>query len=1037
MWISEVSIRRPVFAVMIILALVVLGWISLGRIGVDLFPRVEFPYVTVTTTLEGASPETVETEVTDPIEEQVNTISGIEELRSISSEGHSSVNIEFGLDEDVDVKAQDVRDKVALAGPELPDDADQPVVQKVDPDASPIMSVMISGDMPVREITRYADREVKERLQRVPGVGSIRLVGGRDREVRVWLDANRLRAFSVTAQDVIDALRREHAEIPGGRLDTEGLRSEFAVKTKGEVQSVEEFGDIVIAFREDGPTKLRDVARIEDGMEDLRSYAELDGKPGVSLEIRRQSGRNTVEVAQAIRAELDEIRKTAPEGVRLLAARDTSKFIEESVNDVFGDITTGVILVVLVTLAFLLSIRATAIVAIAMPTALIATFFAFYVMGFTLNLMTLLALSVAVGILVDDAIVILESIHRQLEEGYPPMEAASRGVKRVGVAVLSGSLSISAVFVPIAFMDGIVGRFFFQYGLAIVFAVSVSLLTSLTLTPMLCSRFLKRTDGENMGRIARYFEAGYTRLEQVYGRLLHRALAHRWAVMLLAVITVIVGGWVAGMIPSAFSTRADRSEFLATIEMPFGTGVEQAREVATRAARAVNNVEHVTSVFFTIGGDSRERVNEASYYIALTPKAERDVGFIPIMDEAREAMKRAAPEATHISIFDVPWVSGGSIGAYELEYSLTGPDLATLRAKADAIVQRLQATPGMRDVKSSFEEGKPEVQVIVDRTRAADLSVPVVALANTVRTLVGGMDVVTFEEFGQRYDVRVRLEEDQRRELHQFQVIQVRNADGELVDLGNLADFVIDSGPAQIDRENRTRKIAVLANTAPGFTVGQGAEAMERVIAEVGMPPNYGVTAQGSAKRMKETSAAIGFAFMLALVALYMILASQFNSFSQPMIVMLTAPLSFVGAFIAIWLAGEPMSMFMQIGLLALMGLVMKNGILLIDYANQMREAGLDAREAMYEAGPVRLRPVLMTALSTICGMIPVALSASQGSEFRNGMGFLVIGGLASSTALTLLVVPAAYTLLADAQGLVNRGIRRVRGVVPGIAPGE
>lgn len=1032
MWISDVSIRRPVFAVMLVGAFVVLGWISLGRIGVDLFPRVEFPYVSVTTLLEGAAPETIETEVTDSVEEQVNTISGIESLRSISSEGHSAVNIEFGLDENVDVKAQDVRDKVSLAVGDLPGDAEQPIVQKVDPDAQPIMSVMISGDMPVREITRYADRVVKEQLQRVPGVGSIRLVGGRDREVRIWLDAVRLRAYGVTAQDVIDAVRREHAEIPGGRLDTVGLQSEFSVKTKGEVQNIAEFGDIVVAFRETGPTRVRDVARVEDGMEDLRSYAELDGKPGVSLEVRRQSGRNTVEVAQAIRAQLDEIRKTAPEGVRLLAARDTSKFIEDSVNDVFGDIGLGVILVVLVTLAFLLSVRATAIVAIAMPTALVSTFFAFYVMGFTLNMMTLMALSVAVGLLVDDAIVILESIHRQLEDGHPPMQAASLGVKKVGPAVLSGSLSIAAVFVPIAFMDGIVGRFFFQYGLAIVFSVGVSLMCSLTLTPMLCARFLERTEDGSLGRVGQFFDDAYVRLEAAYGRILDFALAQRWIIVLLAGATMMLGVFVAGLVPSAFDTRADRSEFLGQLELPFGAGVEQTREVASRAAASIRRVENVRSVFFTVGGDSRERVNQASFYIALTAKGDRNVGFIPIMDTTRAAMLKAAPEATHISLTDVPWISGGGFTNFELEYSMSGPDLDVLRQRTDLISSRMREAGIFRDIKTSFEEGKPEVQVIVDRVRAADLSVPVRSLADTVRALVGGVDVATFEEYGQRYDVRVRLEEDQRHELHQLELIQVRASDRELIDLANLAAFNVEAGPAQIDRSNRSRKISIFANTGPGVAMGDATAEFERIIDSARMPQGYTVTAEGRAKRMKETTEAIGFAFMLALVALYMILASQFNSFTQPLVIMLTAPLSFVGAFIAIYLAGETMTMFAQIGLLALMGLVMKNGILLIDYANQAHDGGMSARDAMREAGPVRLRPVLMTALSTICGMIPVAMSVSQGAEFRNGMGFLVIGGLTSSTALTLVVVPVAYTLMADARSGVDTGIAKLKSILPG-----
>lgn len=1020
MWISDLSIRRPVFAVMIIAALVTLGWISLGRLGVDLFPRVEFPVVSINTELEGAGPDTIESEVSDAVEEQVNTISGIENLSSTSSEGQSQVVIEFGLDEDVDVKAQDVRDKVALARPDMPVDTRQSIVQKIDPDAQPIMSVMIAGDMPIRQLTQFADKTVKEQLQRVPGVGSIKLVGGRDREVRIWLDAVKLRAFGVTADDLITALRREHAEIPGGRLETAGLQTEFSVKTKGEVDSVKEFGDIVIAFRQDGaPTRIRDVARVEDGMEDFRSYAELDGKPGVSLEIRRQSGRNAVEVARAIRDELTHLEELAPPGMRIIAARDTSLFIESAANDVFDDIILGIILVVLVTLAFLLNLRATIIVAIAMPTALISTFFAFYVMDFTINLMTLMALSVAVGLLVDDAIVVLEAIYRKLDEGYGPMEAASLGVREVGAAVLAGTLSICAVFVPIAFMSGVVGRFFFQYGLAITFSVMVSLLVSLTLTPTLCARFLNKgtVDRDEMGRLARIFEDAYRSLERVYENLLHLALRFRWLVMLLAFVSVVLGQMAASTIPTAFDTKADRSEFLAKVELPFGAGIEQTRQVASRVAQALSGTEHVTTVFYTIGSGTQQRVNEAEFYIGLTPKAERDEGAIAVMGAARAAMLQAAPEAKHVSVSDVPWISGGGFSSFELTYSLRGPDLAVLEAKTDAITARMEETGLFTDIKTSFETGKPEVQVSVDRRRAADLGVSVRNLAETVRSLVGGTDVVTYEEFGSRYDVRVRLEEDQRNDLDRLELIQVRGSDGKLVDVANMAKFRIDSGPAQIDRQNRSRRIALLANTPEGVALGEATALLEQILREAELGPGYVWSAEGKAKRMKENQQAISFAFLLALTALYMILASQFNSFAQPAIIMLTAPLSFVGAFFALAISGETLTMFAQIGMLALMGLVMKNGILLVDYANTLREEGRPAREAMLHAGPVRLRPVLMTAFSTICGMIPVALSTSQGAEFRNAMGILVIGGLISSTFLTLVVVPVAYTLMADTPG--------------------
>ncbi|MDR3499496.1 MAG: efflux RND transporter permease subunit [Parvibaculum sp.] len=1051
MWISDISIRRPVFAVMIVAALVVLGWISLGRLGVDLFPKVEFPVVSIATTLDGASPEAIESDVTDPLEEETNTTSGIDTLTSTSSEGLSQVVVQYKLDENVDAKAQDVRDKVAVARANLPQDADPSIVQKLDPDAQPIMSIMIAGDMPIKTLTHFADKVVKEQLQRISGVGSITLVGGRDREVRIWLDAGKMRAYNVTADDVTSAIRREHADIPGGRLDTPGRRTEYAVKTKGEVATVPGFGDIVVAFRKDGAaTLVRDVARVEDGMADERSYAELDGKRGVSLEVRKQSGQNTVAVARAVRAALADLKTIAPAGISMKVARDNAVFIEGSAEDVFTDIQIGIGLVVLVTLAFLLSIRATIIVAIAMPTALISTFFAFYAAGFTINMMTLMALSMAVGLLVDDAIVVLESIYRKLEEGYSPMEAASLGTKEVGLAVLAATFSVCAVFVPIAFMSGIVGRFFFQYGLAITFSVLVSLLVSLTLTPMLSSRFLKRGehDAHDYGRIARFFDNGYKHIDAGYGRLLNVALNWRWTVLGAAVATIILGVMVAKTLPSAFDARTDRAEFLASIELPFGAGIEETRAVATRVANALKGVEHVKTVFFTVGSGAQKNANEASFDIGLTPKKDRSISFVHIMDEARTVMQRAAPEAKSMSLSDVPWISGGSFGAYAIMYALKGPDLAVLDAKANMIVAQMRQNPLFTDVKTSYDSGKPEVQVHIDRKRAADLGIPVRSLAETVRTMVGGVKAGSFEEYGQRYDVRVRLEEDQRDDIAKLSLIQVRGPDGRLIDINNVANFEVASGPAQIERQNRSRRIAILANSPAGVALGPATQAVEAYLKDAQLPANYSWSAEGPAKSMKETGQAIGFAFMLALTALYMILASQFNSFSQPAIIMLSAPLSFVGAFISLKLSGLELTMFAQIGLLALMGLVMKNGILLVDYTNQLRAQGLPIKEALLQAGPVRLRPVLMTQIATVMGMIPVAISTSQGAEIRNAMGFVAIGGLISSTLLTLVVVPVAYLMLEGARGRVagatewvrrraaGFGLGRAKNDVPG-APAE
>ena len=1035
MWISDLSIRRPVLAVMLIGALVALGWVSLQRIGVDLFPRVEFPYVTVQTVLEGASPDAVETDITDTIEAQVNTISGIKSLTSQSFEGASVIMIEFGLSENGDVKAQDVRDKVNLALRDLPQDAEQPVIQKIDPDAEPILSVMLSGDMATRDLTEFADKIVKERLQRVPGVGQVVILGGRKRQIRVWLDADKLRAYNVTADDVVSAIRRENGDVPGGNLTMQGDRAEFSVKTRGEVKSVEDFSKIAVAFRPlQLPTMLGDVGRIEDGAEDERTFATLNGKPGISLEVRRQSGQNTLEVAKAIKAEISSLRELMPPGVDMVLARDTSLFIQDSINDVGFDIVLGIFLVIIITMAFLLDFRATVIVALAMPTSLIATFFAFYLADFTLNNLTLMAFAVAVGLLVDDAIVVLESVHRKLEEGMSAMEAAAKGTAEVGVAVMAGTWAVVAVFIPIAFMDGIIGQFFYHYGLAIVFSVMVSLLVSLTLTPALCSKFLTKLQ---LGPIARRVEHFHRAMEDAYRRGLAWSLSHRLIVLGAGLAFIVAGMMLARGIPFDFQAKADRSEFLGQVDLPFGTGIAEARAVSQRISKTLLAQPDIKTVFVTVGGGAQGRINRISIYAGLTPKKGRNRDQFVIMQEARLALAKAIPEAKHIEATEVPWIGGNSSFNVAITYSLQGPSLEVLREKADAIVAAMNADKAtFTDVRSSYEAGKPEVQIDVDRDRAADLGAAIRPLATTVRTLVGGVDAGTYEELGNRYDVRVRLEEEDRDDPAKLAQIQVRTSNGTMVDLASMASFRIEESPAQVDRRNRARTITVLANTPPGVALGTATDQMQKIVSRIGMPPGYQGTFIGQAERMKEAADAIAFAFLLAIVALYMILASQFNSFSQPAIIMITAPLSFVGAFAALWLSGMTLTMFAQIGMIALMGLVMKNGILLVDYANTAREQrGLSAYDAIFEAGPRRMRPVLMTQLATVFGMIPVAISTSQGAEFRNGMGVLIIGGILSSTLLTLFIVPVAYTLMADFYAWFSRMKQKIPGMGQPTAP--
>lgn len=1014
MRIADISIERPVMTVMMIGSLMLLGYVSIDRVGVDLFPKIEFPFITVETRLDGASPQVMETEVTDLLEEEINATAGIKTLTSVSSDGFSQVHIEFSLDENPDIKAQEIRNKVDRVLPRLPSEAETPVVQKMDPDSEPVITIMVSADMTIKDLTHYAKKQIKERLQRLDGVGGVNIVGGREREVRIWVDAYKLRSYQLSVGDVIQAVQREHAEIPGGRLDVASGHREFTMKTIGEVSRIKEFEKIVVARRGLSSIRIGDVARVVDGMEDERTYAELNGSPGVALEVRRQSGKNTVAVVEQIHKELEKIKAEAPPGVQILAAKDISRFIKSSIRDVKVDLMIGITLVVIVVLAFLMNLKATIIVATAIPSALISTFFAFYVLDFTVNMLTMMALSVAIGLLVDDAIVVLESVFRHLEKGLSPSEAASQGTSKVGGAVIAGTLSIMAVFVPIAFMDGIVGRFFYQYGLTIVFSVGISLLVSLTLTPMLCAKWLDKH--EEPSGFYKVFEVVYQSVENLYKHVLNFALQHRWMVILFAMASVYAGVKIAGQVPMAFASKTDRSEFSAKVEMPLGTGIEQTKLVGRKVADAIGNVPNVNLVFMSIGSGTVARANTIDYYIGLVHKSERELSAQMILDQVREVLYEVAPQAKSIQMAEIPWISGGSGAAMQtdLYVVLQGPELTMLQSISEGILTQMNKRDFYNDVRTTFDMGKPEVHVEIDRQRAADLGISVRDLATTISATVGGRDIATYQEAGERFDVRIRLEEDNRDELNKLKMIQVRNSNGELIDVSSVATFRIARVPVQINRRNRSRQISIFAMAPAGVAIGILKEDMDNIIANVDLPPGYSIGYEGSSEQMEEIGRAILFAFAMALVALYMILASQFNSFGQPMVIMLTAPLSFIGAFASLYVFNGELSLFAQIGLVALMGLVMKNGILLVDYANQVRLEGLSAYDAMTTAGQLRLRPVLMTAFSTICGMIPVAFSTSDGAEFRSALGLIVIGGLSSSTALTLVVVPVAYTLYDD-----------------------
>jgi HAE1 family hydrophobic/amphiphilic exporter-1 len=671
-----------------------------------------------------------------------------------------------------------------------------------------------------------------------------------------------------------------------------------------------------------------------------------------------------------------------------------------------------VVLVVLITYFFLLSGRATLIVATAIPSSLISTFFVFYIFDFTINMLTLLALTVAIGLLVDDAIVVIESIQRDVDKGVDPFDAASHGTQRVGLAVLAGTFATLAVFVPIAFMSGVVGQFFLQYGLAIVFSVSVSLLVALTLTPMLSARFLKPVSSH--WKFLRPIEAFHNRMESGYGRLIHHAVRFRYLVLIGAMSTFVIGGWFAGQIPKGFTPKADRSEFQGSVELPVGQGIGASRQAAARIQQALSQVQEVKEVFVTAGAGRQAKVNQLDLYVLLNPKKDRSLDQWEIIGLAREALAKAVPMATKSSLVEVPWVSGGGLATSEIEYVVRGSRLDKINAFVEPVMAAMQLKGAFVDVRSSYEIGRPELQIVVDRLRAGDLGVSARSLAVTSRIMVGGVDAGTFESNGKRYDIRVRLEEAQRQGLRQLEQIQVRSVNGVPVDLASLATLQIATGPAQIDRQDRARKISILANSSVGVALGDSMDVLNELLLEQPLPVGMTATFEGMARRLTETAAVISFAFMLALIALYMVLASQFDRFAQPLVIMLTAPLSFSGAFAALYFGNQEMSIFAQIGLIALMGIVMKNGILLVDRANQLVADGETHRQAIMLAGPERLRPILMTAFAAVFAMIPVAFATSDGAEWRNSMGFIIIGGLSSSTLLTLLVVPAAYVLPGD-----------------------
>jgi len=1006
---------------MVILSLVVFGLVSFMDLGVDLFPRVEIPVVTIVTRLPGADPETIETTVTDPIEEAVNTIAGIKFLRSTSVDSVSQVAVEFELDKSVDIAFQEVQAKVSGIRSLLPNDIDEPVIEKFDIDSAPVLSVVVSADMPFRELSRIADKVVKERLQRVPDVGSARLVGNRDRKIWLWLNPLKMKQHEVTVQDVRQALQREHVEMPGGRI--ESGPAELAVKTKAEFTDIEQFSRMIVAYRGGNAVRLQDIGYAEDGLEEQRSYAQLDAQTSIALQVRRQSGTNTVKVATDVKAEVDKLREELkPRGVRLEIAQDSSTYIMQSVRSVEHDLVIGGVLAVVIVLLFLLNFRSAFISAMVLPTSVIATFMLMSAMGFTLNMMTLLGLTLAIGLLIDDAIVVQENIMRHVHEGKPARFAAEFATAEIGLAVLATTLSVVAVFVPVAYTKGIVGRFFFPFAMTVAFSVLISMFVSFTLDPMLSSRLLRKQ--EKLNPFFAFLERLFTSTEHLYERILRFSLAHRFMVLLLAAGVFSSTIFIANYLRAEFIPVEDQSELNVVVRAPLGSSVERTREVLERIRERVKTIPEVQYTFYTIGADELERVNEGTMYVKLTEKDQRKKVQSELMNDIRTKVADISDAVVSVQI--VPRVSGGGMRFAELQYEVRGQDFTVMNDFIQKMQERMRQAGGYVDIDSTFQTGKPESDILVDRERAADLNVSPLAIGDTVRAAIGGVELAKFKAEGDRYDVAVRYLESFRDRTELLKTIWVPTQTGGMTELRSVASVVQTGTPVEINRFNRQRQITLLANLK-GKVLGEGTQEVEQFAKEIGIPVGYSIGWNGFANDMKESFGYLMFTMLLSVVVIYMVLASQFESFIHPFTIMMSLPLAIVGALSFLVIFNMTVSIFTMIAFIFLLGLVTKNAILLIDYTNTLRERdGLGRIEALLKAGPTRLRPILMTTIAMIFGMLPIALSHAAGSESKQPMAVAIIGGLISSTLLTLLIVPVVYSIMDEVSAWFMRTVMAV-----------
>jgi hydrophobic/amphiphilic exporter-1 (mainly G- bacteria), HAE1 family len=1064
---AEICIARPVFASMLVLALVVVGATGYFGLGVDRYPSVDVPTVSVRTVLPGASPEEVESLVTREIEEVVNTVDGIDELRSVSGSGSSIVIATFDLKRDLESAAQDVRDRVSTVLNRLPEDAQPPVIQKFDNDSAPVVTIALSADRSLRELTEIADKIVRVTLERTGGVGEVRVVGGLERAINVWIDADRLAAYQVPITAVRQALALQNADVPGGNVQAK--REELVLRTLGRYADPRAIEDLVIANLAPGrgaavipgeagtPLRIRDIGRVEDGTKEQRSLARLNGKPTVILEIRRQSGANTIAVIEGIKEALPRVVAQVPPDVRVEVLRDQSRYIEAALHEIQVHLILGSLLASLVVFFFMRSWRATVIAAVAIPASVISTFGMMWALDFTLNSVTMLALVLMVGIVIDDAIVVLENIFRFIEEkGLPPAQAAVEATRDIGLAVLATTLSLVVIFVPVSFMSSISGRFLYQFGITAAVAILVSLLVSFTLTPMMSARLLKRgAEGH-----AKHDTRGgfYGRLEDKYAHWLALAMRHRTAAAVASVAVVLSSYPLYKLVKQEFiPTDVDEAEFEVQLTAPEGTSLTVMNEVMQAVDAELQQTPGVRLVLSTAGGGFLGGVNGGNAWVRIAPHEERTLSLTKlwnatkslqpwnvfrgnykqsdVMQDVRRRLRKFSP--VRVAVRNQGSFNFGPGGNFDINFVLRGPEIEKLSEYAEELKRRSLEVGGFTDLDSTLVLDKPELRVQIDRARAADLGVSTADIAQSLSVMVGGDDEVTRyrdDSVNEDYDVGLRVESADRGDAGAIRRLFVPSSRGELVRLDNVVTIARSTSPSRIDRLDRERQVSIRGAVAPGFALADRIAVMRQVVAEMNLPPTYTTAVSGRGRELERTFREFVWAFLLSIVFMYMILASQFESLTHPVTILISLPLAVPFALFSQWVTGNTLNLYSALGILVLFGVVKKNSILQVDHMNTLRRHGMERGAAILQANRDRLRPILMTTLALVAGMLPLALGTGPGAEERRSIAVVVIGGQSLSLLLTLLVTPVAYSLLDDL-GARRRTVPRRREATPAVPP--